>query len=87
MVFVLLYTGPWSSAITELFPTATRYTGMAIGFNVSVAIFGGTAPLVAALLIKITGDTQAPAFYLSGASALILAVLTRLPETCRADIG
>jgi MHS family proline/betaine transporter-like MFS transporter len=35
---------------------------------VSVAIFGGTAPLVATLLIKITGDNQAPAFYLIGAS-------------------
>jgi MFS transporter, MHS family, proline/betaine transporter len=41
MVFVLLYAGSWSSAVTELFPTATRYTAMAIGFNVSVAIFGG----------------------------------------------
>jgi MFS transporter, MHS family, proline/betaine transporter len=87
MVFVLVYTGPWSSAVTELFPTATRYTGMAIGFNVSVAIFGGTAPLVATLLIKITGDNQAPAFYLIGASLLILLVLARLPETYRADIG
>jgi hypothetical protein len=41
---------------------------------VSVAIFGGTAPLVATLLIKITGDNQAPAFYLIGASLLILVV-------------
>jgi hypothetical protein len=64
-----------------------RYTGMAIGFNVSVAIFGGTAPLVATLLIKITGDNQAPAFYLIGASVLNLAVLSRIPESHRTDIG
>ena len=41
---------------------------------------------MATLLIKITGDNQAPAFYLIVASALILAVLARLPETYRADI-
>jgi len=64
-----------------------RYTGMAIGFNVSVAIFGGTAPLVATLLIKIIGDNQASAFYLIGASVLNLAVLSRIPESHRTDIG
>ena len=79
MVFMLLYTGPWSAAVTKLFPTATATPALAIGFNVSVAIFGGTAPLVATLLIKITGDNQAPAFYLIGASALILAVLAPTP--------
>jgi MFS transporter, MHS family, proline/betaine transporter len=86
MVLVLLYIGPWASAISELFPTATRYTGMAIGFQLSMAIFGGTAALVATLLIKITGDNLAPAFYLIGASLLILVVLARIPETYRADI-
>jgi MFS transporter, MHS family, proline/betaine transporter len=54
---------------------------------VSVAIFGGTAPLVATLPIKITGDSQAPAFYLIGASVLNLAVLSRIPESHRTDIG
>jgi MFS transporter, MHS family, proline/betaine transporter len=59
---------------------------VAIGFNLSMAIFGGTVPLVATLLIKVTGDTLAPAFYLAGASLLILLVLARLPETYRADV-
>jgi MFS transporter, MHS family, proline/betaine transporter len=84
MVFVLVYTGPWAPTISELFPTATRYTGM-VGYQLSMAIFGGTAPLVATLLIKITGDNLAPAFYLIGTSLLILVVLARLPETYRAD--
>ena len=52
-----------------------------------MAIFGGTAPLLATLLIKITGDNLAPAFYLMGASLLILVVLARIPETYRADIN
>jgi MFS transporter, MHS family, proline/betaine transporter len=87
MVCVLLYLGPWASAISELLPTATRYTGMAIGFQLSMAIFGGTAPLLATLLIKPTGDNLAPAFYLIGASLLILLVLAGLPETYRPDIN
>jgi hypothetical protein len=41
---------------------------------------------VATLLIKITGDNRAPAFYLIGASVLILVVLARLPETSRAEV-
>jgi MFS transporter, MHS family, proline/betaine transporter len=85
MVLVLLYIGPWAAAISELLPTATRFTGVAIGYQLAMAIFGGTAPLVATLLIKTTGDNQAPAFYLIGASALILLVLARIPETYRAD--
>lgn len=85
MVLVLLYIGPGAAAISELLSTATRYTGVAIGYQLAMAIFGGTAPLVATLLIKTTGDNQAPAFYLIGASALILLVLARIPETYRAD--
>jgi MHS family proline/betaine transporter-like MFS transporter len=86
MALVLLYIGPWASAISELFPTATRYTGVAIGYNLAMAIFGGTLPLLATLLIKVTGDNLAPAFYLMGASLLILVVLARFPETYRAEI-
>jgi MFS transporter, MHS family, proline/betaine transporter len=86
IVLVLLYLGPWAAAISELFPTATRYTGVAIGYQLAMAIFGGTLPLVATLLIKITGDDLAPAFYLMAASLLILVVLARVRETYRADI-
>jgi MFS transporter, MHS family, proline/betaine transporter len=87
-VFMLLYTGPWSSAVTELFPTATRYTGMAIGFNVSVAIFGGTAPLVATLLIKINGRQPSSGLLPHrrlGANPRRAGPDS--PETYRADIG
>jgi MHS family proline/betaine transporter-like MFS transporter len=32
--------------ITELFPGKTRYTGLSVSYNISMAIFGGTTPLV-----------------------------------------
>jgi MHS family proline/betaine transporter-like MFS transporter len=43
-------TAPMLKYLANLFPTAVRYSGQAIGWNMAVAVFGGTAPLVAQLL-------------------------------------
>jgi MHS family proline/betaine transporter-like MFS transporter len=48
---------------------------MAAGYNVSAALFGGTAPLVATWLIRETGNLAAPAWYVA-ASAVISAIVT-----------
>ena len=48
----------------ESFSTQIRYTGLSFGFNIGVAIFGGTTPLIATWLIEITGNSTAPAFYI-----------------------
>ena len=50
--------------MVELFPTQTRYTGVAIGYNLGQAVLSGTAPLVAVWLVDKTGSALAPAFYL-----------------------
>ena len=50
--------------LSTTFPTNIRYSGVAISYNVSLAIFGGLAPIIAMLLIKITNDSNAPAYYL-----------------------
>lgn len=42
-----LFLGPIPALLTELFPTAVRNTGMAISYNISAAVFGGTLPLLA----------------------------------------
>jgi MHS family proline/betaine transporter-like MFS transporter len=59
-----LFSGCMAATLVELFPTRTRYTGMAIGYNVGLALLGGTAPVVATGLIGMTGDVLAPAYYL-----------------------
>jgi len=59
-------------AMVDLFPPRLRYSGMAIGYNLTLAIFGGTAPLVATWLITKTGDLTAPAWYLVAISAATL---------------
>ena len=52
---VLFYIAISASALPALFPTASRYGAMAIAYNVSVSLFGGTAPMIGKLLIKVTG--------------------------------
>ncbi|MCC7260069.1 MAG: MFS transporter [Alphaproteobacteria bacterium] len=57
------YVGPVPAVLVELFPTRVRYSGMAIAYNVSAALFGGTSPMVATWLIKATGQPTAVAGY------------------------
>jgi MHS family proline/betaine transporter-like MFS transporter len=64
------------ATMVELFPTQTRYTGVAIGYNVGQAVLSGTAPLVAVWLVKQTGSELAPAFYLI-ACGLVAAYFSR----------
>ena len=44
----------------ELFTTRVRSGGFSIGYNFSVAIFGGTAPYVATFLVARTGNPLRP---------------------------
>jgi MFS transporter, MHS family, proline/betaine transporter len=67
--------------LSEVFPTAVRYTASAITYNVSYAIFGGTAPFVATFLIASTGNKLAPAIYLTAIAAAALLAAFLLPET------
>jgi MHS family proline/betaine transporter-like MFS transporter len=68
--------GAGPAAFVELFPTQTRFSGIALGYNGAQAVFGGTTPFVATWLIESTGHPRAPAFYLVVAAALsVIAVL------------
>ncbi|MGH3586858.1 MAG: MFS transporter, partial [Pseudonocardia sp.] len=49
--------GPATAFMAELVPTRVRYTGLALPFALSVAIFGGTAPFILTWLISVTGNT------------------------------
>jgi MFS transporter, MHS family, proline/betaine transporter len=83
IALVLLFTGPFSAVVAELFPTSDRYSGMAVAYNVGNAIFAGTAPLIGTALVKATGYDPSPAFYVMAFSIAIIAVLTQMPETYR----
>ncbi|WP_314193703.1 MFS transporter [uncultured Arthrobacter sp.] len=67
---VTFYVANLASALPALFPTSSRYSGMGIAYNFSVAIFGGTTPFLIQGLIQATGDDMAPAYYLMGTSLI-----------------
>jgi MFS transporter, MHS family, proline/betaine transporter len=78
-----LFIGTTPSALPEMFPTSHRYSGMAVAFNVSVSLFGGTAPLVAEYLVQTTGNRYMPAFYMMGAGVIGLVAVAFMRETAR----
>ncbi len=49
--------------MVELFPSRIRFSAYGVGYNVSAALFGGTAPLLMTWLIGLTGNVYVPAFY------------------------
>lgn len=52
------------ATLVTMFPAQIRYTAMSFSYNIANAIFGGTAPLMATLLIHVTNNKLAPAIYL-----------------------
>ena len=70
-----LVCGGATVAMTEIFPTNVRCSAIAIGYNIAVACFGGTAPFVSTWLISTTGNNLAPTYYLIAGSAVSLLVL------------
>lgn len=58
-----LYLGPMPAILVELFPTAVRFTGMALAYNFAATLFGGTTPMVSVWLIDKTGNNMAIAYY------------------------
>ncbi|NDK23042.1 MFS transporter [Streptomyces sp. TR1341] len=81
------FAAPSAATLPALFPTAVRYAAMGIGFNVAVAAFGGTTPLVTEALVNLTGDNLAPAYYLMLAGAIGLITARFLPETAQMPLN
>ncbi len=68
IVFALLmggFSGPIPATMIEVFPARTRFSGIGLGYNLSLSLFGGTAPLVCTWLVVSTGRVTAPAYYLA----------------------
>lgn len=68
--------GTMPSQLPSLFFTEVRYSGLSITYNVSASLFGGTAPLLIAWFISLTGSTLIPAYYIMFASVIGIVVIT-----------
>lgn len=74
-MLVGIYIAPVPALLVEIFPTRVRYTGMALSYNISAAVFGGTAPMVAQWLINETGDAHSIAYYVMVCAVISLIAL------------
>ncbi len=72
-----------ASALPAIFPTASRYGGMGISYNISVAVFGGTAPFIIQGLIELSGNDMMPAYYLMVTSIIGAVAIFFLRESAR----
>ena len=75
--------GLQGAMLVEIFPLRTRVTSMSLAYSVTLALAGGTAPLVAAWLIDRSGQPLAPAFYIMAYGAIGLALMAPMKETNR----
>lgn len=86
MSIVGLTYGPVGTLLAQLFPTAVRYTGASLAFNLS-GIFGASlAPYIATWLAGHYG-LAAVGYYLSAAAALTMLALLALPKHGDAATG
>ncbi|WP_219416102.1 MFS transporter [Pseudonocardia nigra] len=66
--------------MSELFPTELRGLGIGAWYNLTVALFGGTAPLVIQSLSE-AGLAEVFFWYVAGGAVLAFLVILTLPET------
>jgi MHS family proline/betaine transporter-like MFS transporter len=71
------------ATMAELAPWRVRCTVLSVGYNVALAILGGTTPMVAAWLMARTHVSLAPATYLSAAAGVSFIGALCLPGTAR----
>jgi metabolite-proton symporter len=69
--------GPLGTALAELYPTAVRYTGASLSFNLAGILGGSLAPYIATWLAASYGVSYV-GYYLSAAGVLTLAALLAL---------
>ena len=76
--------GPLGTALAELFPTAVRYTGASVAFNLAGILGASLAPYIATWLAGNYG-LQYVGFYLSSAALLTLLALLAMQKTSPND--
>jgi len=72
------FVGPSHIFLQQQFSPEVRYTGVASGFSIGMAITGGTTALTMTYVIKETQFLLAPAMYISVAAVLWILALTFL---------
>ncbi|GIH59403.1 MFS transporter [Microbispora siamensis] len=77
---------PQPALFCELFPTSRRASGVSVGYNLGVILFGGAGPYISGTLVEVTASTYAPGWYLMGGATLSLIAAVMTPETLRTSL-
>lgn len=71
-----LYYGPLAALMSELFPPATRATGLGLSYNIGVTLFGGMGPAIMTWMGGFAAIGElAPGYYLTAVCILSLGTL------------
>jgi metabolite-proton symporter len=78
--------GPQAAFIAEMFPTAVRYTGASMGYQVAGILGGALAPIIATALLDRYDTSVAVSVYVAVVLALTVVCVWLAPETARIDL-
>jgi MFS family permease len=78
--------GPLGTVLSELFPTAVRYTGSSLAFSLAGILGASLTPYIATRLATIYG-LQYVGYYLSAAAVLTIIGLLAIRETKNEDFA
>jgi MFS transporter, MHS family, proline/betaine transporter len=71
------------ATLAELFRRDFRLSGYSVSFNLGIGLAGGTAPMIATVLIGVSGNAMAPAWYLMLGSALAAGAAFQMADLSR----
>ncbi len=77
--------GPMPALLVESVPTHLRASAIGIAYNLTLGLFGGTAPMINTYLIDKTGNLASPGWYLLILAAISLIVTLTLRLSPRAS--
>ncbi len=86
-IIIGIYMGPVPTLLVELFPTRVRFTGVALSYNLSAAIFGGTTPMIGTALYQFSGNNLALAYYLTVLAIFVLGIIFFYKETYKNNLS
>jgi MFS family permease len=79
--------GGMSAFFVERFPTAARYTGFSVGYQLASVLGGAVAPVIGVALLDRFGSTVPVSLYAAAMALPALVVVWRAAETRGADLA
>ena len=80
------YIGPQPAVFSELFPAATRYSGVSLSLTLGTILGGAVSPAISAALFSATGNSSLITVYITAMSLVSWLSTLGLRETYRHDL-